>query len=259
MTPISRRGYRRQEGLTLIEVLIAMALLSFISIAIYQATVRAFDVNWKLGNESADYTAIALSLQAVESDLAQIYSPLVTTEAKPDPNEQPTEYWSPMLRPDGMRRTRLRGTAERLSFVTNNNRRVERDSPQSEFQKVLWEIERNESGAYTLYRTTNWDVYELEEQRREAPPRVALLENLSSAKFSYYRMSNKTWEDQWDSESTYAKNEERFPDLVALKIEVPDPTNNANTQSWEIVVKPNLPLNPMDAKKREEQKQRLLD
>lgn len=246
---------RESKGLTLIEVLIAMALLAFISIAIYQATVSSFKINYSLGNESADYTAISLSLHAVETDIAQIYTPLITSESKAEggTQEQPTEFWSRKLRPDGMRRSRFKGTREKLTFVANNNRRVERDSPQSEFQKVTWEVERNESGAYTLYRTSDWDVYQYEDRGGKGKPtRVALMENLASAKFSYYRPSNKTWEDQWDSEDAYAKAEERYPALVSLKVEVPNPTNNAQNQTWEIKVKPNRVLNPPAAKKTPE-------
>jgi type II secretion system protein J len=249
-----------ERGLTLIEVLIAMALLAFISIAIYQATVSSFNINFKLGNESADYTAIALTLQTVESDLAQVYTPLITSEAKTETTEQPTDYWSKKLRPDGLRRSRFTGSREKVSFVANNARRVERDSPQTEFQKVSWEIERNESGAYTLFRSTDWDVYQYEDRGgRTKPQRVALLENLTSAKFSYYRKSNKTWEDTWDSEGAYAKPDQRYPDLVSLKIELPDPTNNANNQSWEIKIKPNLTLNFEDEAKKEQKKTQALD
>lgn len=259
MTPNSLPG--SESGLTLIEVLIAMALLAFISIAVYQATARSFDINFKLGNESADYTAIALTLQTVHTDVVQAFTPVITSEAKLEGNEQPSDFWSAKVRPDGVRRMRFRGSAERMSFVANNYRRVERDSPQSDFQKVTWEVERNESGAYTLYRTTDWDAYQYEDRgsSRQKPPRVALLENLASAKFSYYRKSNKTWEDQWDSESTYTKADERYPDLVALKIEVPDPTNNANNQQWQMIMKFNQPLNLETEKKKEEKKQQFLD
>ena len=229
--------------------MISVALLSLLGIGIYQATTRSFDVNIRLGRESTEYTAVILSLQAVESDLAQIYSPVLdpaTPSGTPDGRGAavPPQFWSNPVRPDGLRRARLNGTGERLTFINNANRRVESDSPQSDFQKVTWEIERNDSGAYSLYRSTDWDVYRYEENMSAAKPvRVALLDNLSSAKFRYYRRENKTWEDSWDSEGGFAKPESRYPDLISLKVEVPDPQNNANQQAWEIIVKPNLPLN----------------
>lgn len=248
----------KDSGMTLIEVMIAMALLSFLSIAVYQATVRAFDINSKLGIESTDYTTIALSLAAIETDLSQIYTPLITSEKKPDNLlNNPGTFWGEPIRPDGMRRTRFKGDKEKISFVNSGNKRVEQDSPQSDFQKISWEIERNASGAYSLYRSVDTDAFRYEDRTTKKPQKVPLLENLASAKFSFYRKINKTWEDQWDTEGAFVKPESRYPDLISLKIEVPDPTNNANQQKWEIIVKPNLPLNIEDEKTKEMNRNRL--
>lgn len=234
-----------QQGFTLIEVMIAILLLALMSIAVYQVTTRSFALNFQLGNESTDYIAIVLSLQNVETDLSQIYNPVLdapTTAPKEESNNT-SEFWSQPVRSDGIRRSRLKGTKEKITFITNGNRRVEEDSPQSDFQKVTWEIERNSAGAYSLYRSTDWDAFNYEESTARKPTRVALLENLASAKFTYYRLENKTWEEQWDSEGRFVKPEGRYPSLISLKIELPDPMNNANNQSWEVVIRPNMPLN----------------
>ncbi len=231
------------KGFTLIEVLIAIGLLSLMSIAIFQITARSFDINFKLSSESTDYVSIILSLQTIETDLAQIYNPAFSG-GTPKDQQQTTDFWSAPLREDGLRRSRVKGNREKITFINNGNRVVEEDSTQSDLQKVTWEIERNNSGAYTLYRSADWDAFHYEDGTAKKPNRVALLENMVSAKFSYYRKENKTWEDQWDSESPYIHPNSRFPDLVALKIELPDPANTANQQTWEVIVKPNVALNP---------------
>lgn len=244
LRPASSARPGRNGGFTLIEVLIAVGLLSLMSIAIFQVTTRSFDTNFKLGQESTDYIAIVLSLQAVETDLAQIYTPVVEDPATPPDGQQPVrEFWSAPIRVDGLRRARVQGKAERLTFINNGNRRLEEGATQSDFQKVTWEVERNSNGAYTLYRTTDWDAFQYDDSQARKPSRVALLENLTSAKFTYYRRENKTWEDSWDSEGSYVKKGFRFPDLISLKIQLPDPLNNAVQQEWQLIVKPNLPLN----------------
>lgn len=247
-----------ESGLTLIEVLIAVTLLAFVSLAISQSTIRAFDVNARLGSESTDYTTIMLSLQALESDLEQIYTPLLGA-IPPKPDDKPEAFWSGPVRSDGLRRSRLTGSGERITFITNNNRRVDADSPQSDFLKVSWEVERNSKGTFSLYRSADWDAFHYEESSARKPTRVALMENLTSAKFTFYRKENKSWEERWDSEGPYVKEESRFPDLISLKIEVPDPTNNANQLPWEIVIKPNLPLNYKDQKQLELEKQKFVE
>ena len=239
------RAHATDQGFTLIEVMIAVTLLSFLSIGIYQATTRSFLVNATLGREATEYSGVLLTLQAVESDLSQIYNPALDPTEAPaaNPNAAQTpDFWSVPVRTDGTRRARLQGTREKLTFINNANRRVEADQAQSDFQKVTWEIERNSSGAYSLYRATDWNAFNYDRVSGK-PNRVALIENLSSASFSYYRRENKTWEDSWDTESPYVKAEGRWPDLIRLKIEVPDPLNNANQLPLELVVRPNLPLN----------------
>jgi hypothetical protein len=194
----------------------------------------------------------------VESDLSQIYSPVLGNITATNADKtQP--FWSAPLRSDGFRRTRFTGKPEKVTFVANNNRRVEADSPQSEFQKIIWEVDRNTSNTYTLYRTTDWDAFRYEDNTVRKPERVAILENLSSAKFSFYRKANKTWENSWDSEDSYAKEESRFPDLVRLKLESPNPTNNANQLTWELVVRPNMQLNYLDEKAKAAAKKRFLE
>jgi type II secretion system protein J len=239
----------KEKGFTLIEVMIAILLLALMSIAVYQVTTRSFSLNAQLGQESTDYIAIVLSLQNVETDLSQIYTPPLDPALAPkDPNSQASQFWSAPLRSDGMRRSRLQGSKEKITFLSNGNRRVEEDSPQSDFQKVTWEIERNAEGAYSLYRSTDWDAFNVDDGVAAKPIRVALLENLTSAKFTYYRTENKTWDETWDSEGRFVKPEARFPQLISLKVELPDPMNNANNQTWEVVVRPNFPLNG-DSKK----------
>jgi type II secretion system protein J len=229
-----------ERGLTLIEVLIAAGLLAMLSYAIYQANSRAFSLTARMSREATDMVALTLSLQTFETDINQIYTPLLEPQASQ--NKDPSAFWSEPVRTDGLRRSRFQGGKERISFINNGHRRIEQDSPQSEFQKVVWEVERSEKGGFTLYRSTDWDAFSTEEPKVK-PQRVALLENISSVKFSYYRLETKTWEDQWDSESSFARTHARYPELISLKIEVPDPENTNIQIPIEVKVRPHLALN----------------
>lgn len=247
----------KEAGFTLLEVLVAIGLLAFLSLGIYQVTTSVWSTNSRLSAEGADSTAIILALQSVRTDLSSIYTPFLgAIPPKPDVNLDST-FWSPPVRSDGMRRSRFKGEAQKVSFIANNHRRVEADAPESDFQKITLEVERDKNGTYTLYRSIDWDAFRYEDDRTKKPERVPLIENLSSAKFTFYRISDKTYQDSWDSEGIYTKEENRFPNLIKLKIEAPDPTNNANPLAWEIVVRPNLNLNYLDANQRNLLKQRM--
>jgi len=255
---LESRLRRKHAGFTLLEVLVAIGLLAFLSLGIFSLTTNSWDMNTKLSAESSEVTAMLLSLQSIEADLAQIYTPRIgAATVRPEDSNKVSDFWSAPVRSDGMRRGRLKGETNKLTFITNNNRRVEADAPQSDFLKVTWEVERNAKGTYTLYRTTDWDAFRYEDGTAKKPERVALIENLSTAKFQFYRLDDKSWQDTWDSESSYAKEETRFPDLVKLKVEAPDPQNNANQMAWETIVRPNSPLNYLDATARAAQKNKL--
>lgn len=244
MMQILPQACRNNKALTLIEVLIAMTLLAFISIIVYQATVRGFEVNYKLTNESNDYMTITVSVQAIEQDIAQMYTPYITIEKTPE-NSTPSNFWSAAIRADGFRRSRFTGSRDKITFVSNSNRRVQRNSPESDFLKITWEVERNSSGAYSLYRSTDTDAFNYEDARsnQKKTERIPLFENLTSAKFSFYKKETKTWEESWESEGPYVKAISRYPDMIKLKLELPDPTSPSMILAWEGIFKPNQNLN----------------
>lgn len=244
--PASSQRRKIQAGMTLIEVMIAVALLAFVAIFIYTATSRSFDVNRRLSAESNDYMNLAVAMQAFEKDVSQIYSPIVPLKKNAPPvTGNPPFFWSLPLRPDGLRRSRLTGARERITFLSSGNRRITQDAAESDFLKITWEIEKNSNNLYTLYRNADADAFNVNDSGgfETKNTRVAVLENLSSGRFSFYRASVDAWEDTWDSENQYAKPESRFPNLISLKIEVPDPLNPARSIPWETIGKPVLTLN----------------
>ena len=241
-----------ESGFTLLEILIAIAILAIISIAIYTATVKSFDINQTVSNEADDFLNITVGIAALERDIAQVYTPVLGAPKAPqNPQEQtnyqqensPTQFWSAPLRSDGLRRTRFQGTSQKMTFVTNSNRRLMENAPESDFLAITWELEKNKSGGYTLYRSQDWDVFRLIDADRRKPQRVAVLTKINSGKFSFYRKRDKTWDDTWDTEGRFVRPDSRYPDLVSLKLEIPDPRNPAKNLAWEGVFRPNMMLN----------------
>ena len=50
-----------------------------------------------------------------------------------------------------------------------------------------------------------------------------------------------------------------FPELISLKVEVPDPLNPAKQQPWEIIIRPNQTLNILTPEDKEKLKQQFLN
>jgi prepilin-type N-terminal cleavage/methylation domain-containing protein len=65
-----------RSGFTLIEVLISIVILAFISLGIYQATAETYRLREALSNEGDFYNSIRLSMTILQRDIAMMYSPI---------------------------------------------------------------------------------------------------------------------------------------------------------------------------------------
>src|SRR5689334_6717608 len=75
-----------QKGFTLLEVLIAMAILAFISFAIYQATFETYKLRDTLSQDGNFYNGIRMSISIMQRDISLIYSPnYIAPQTKPAP------------------------------------------------------------------------------------------------------------------------------------------------------------------------------
>src|SRR5215213_6023098 len=72
-----------QAGFTLLEVLISISILVFISFGIYQATTNTFRLRDVLMNEGDFYNGIRMASSVVQRDVALIYSPALILPPKP--------------------------------------------------------------------------------------------------------------------------------------------------------------------------------
>src|SRR3989344_5930305 len=177
---------RRESAFSLFEILIAIALLALISIAISQATIRSFQLNQSVAVEADGAVSLIVTLDAIERDIAQMYSlpydfPAQAQETNP---QRPSLSWSAPLRDDGLRRTRFFGNEAKISFIANSNRRVNKNSRESDFQKITWEIV-SEGGKFSLTRTRDLDAFNYQDHSisGEEPQRFTILDNIKSAKF----------------------------------------------------------------------------
>lgn len=76
-------------GFTLIEIVIAMAIMVFISYGIYRATVETFRLREGLSAESEFYHTVRIAMAIMQRDIALLYSPLMMLP--PDSTSAPTK------------------------------------------------------------------------------------------------------------------------------------------------------------------------
>ncbi|MFL5812365.1 MAG: type II secretion system protein J [Bdellovibrionia bacterium] len=169
----------KSAGFTLIEVMITVAILAFISLGIFQAVTSSFKIRDELGQEADFYTGIRLAMGIMNRDVTMMYTPTLllstqkqktsgssdnsgnsnssdnsgSTREAPKFDESQIAaataadlsrsfmFWSAAADKNGLRPARFIGTSSKMSFISATNFRVYKDSPESEFAKVTYGVE----------------------------------------------------------------------------------------------------------------------
>lgn len=225
---------RGDSGFTLLELMIVFVIMIFISLGLYKATVETYRLRDILSVEGDFYNSIRMAMGIFQRDVQAIYSPQLAVPGdpgQPAPDEgelgASTRFWGSALDKTGIRPVRLEGTANRLSFVAVSHRRIYRNAPESEFAKIVYELEAAEPAedtpeGHVLMKRQNANAFNEDDTSDDPHWRnYPLLRGVKTLKFRYYKKDQDAWFSSWDSDSAETKN--RFPDLIEVQIEVNGP------------------------------------
>lgn len=269
ISPLKPRNKNRESGFTLLEMMIVMTIMAFISIGIYQATTETNRLRDILSVEGDFYNGIRLAMNIVQRDISLIYSPELILPPKPAPNPlvqpsqqdiqdqqalqsgdltQETNFWSPAVDKTGVRPSHFIGTDSKLSFVSLSHLRIYKDAPESEFAKISYELKKDETPpdgyakddpGSVLVKTEDTNAFDLDDTINTFKHTFALIHGIQKIKYRYYRASDKTWFNEWDS----SKIEERksvYPDMIEIKIELKGPSRLSFEGTFQF--RPEIPL-----------------
>ena len=287
----SDRGCERspecEGGFTLLEVIIVMAILVFISFGIYQATTESFKLRDVLSIEGEFYNEIRFSMSVMQRDISLIYSPMLllpTPAASASPTAQTpasaqqaqqqaqekaksfagtelileSQYWLVANDVSGLRPSHFIGTENKISFISVSHRRIYKDSPESEFAKISYEIKKDETSIYLdpkdidrlrdtmiLVKTENADAFEMDDTKAKDDPmqhQYTLMHGIKTFKFRYYRKDNTQWYPNWDNDKDDLYG--LFPDIIELTVQVAGPKNLSYDGVYQM--RPEVPLSALD-------------
>jgi general secretion pathway protein J len=261
------RLLRGSEGFTLLEVLIAMAILVFISFAIYQATTETYKLRDVLSTEGNFYNSIRLATSIMQRDIALIYTPMVTVpspvpsaapsnlnttfQASSDDLGQSFTFWSAAINAQGLRPSRFIGTETKMSFISISHYRIYKDSPESEFAKVTYETKRDEKNTdnpdtKVLVKTETPNAFVRDDVRDPLVRSFDILHGIRKLSFTYHQRDGNTWKTlrSWDSDKE--ENKYKFPDIIEMNLEVVGPKK----QVFEGIFKfrPEIPFDGLNPK-----------
>lgn len=245
------------HGFTLLEVLIAVAIFSMISLGIFVSTRATFKARQIVQVEGDFYNGIRFAMELMNRDVMTMYTATVFMPEKKkkqttladnpfpqptptqdpdaiDPNEETaraTQFFMPPTSKVGVRPTRFQGSRDKMSFVAASHSRIYKDSKESEFAKIRYELVRDDrKGAIQstsiLLKTETVNVWDDKDDEKDPTlKRYRLLPGIKSVKFRYCKLPSDSNElkcfDEWDSDREDFKN--ALPDVVEATIEVLGP------------------------------------
>jgi prepilin-type N-terminal cleavage/methylation domain-containing protein len=275
---MNSRRQNSEAGFTLIEVLISVVVLTFISLGIYQLTTQTFRLRDSLSIEGEFYNSIRLAMNVLGRDVAAIYTPELMKPPTPQPSGNPaggvvaaappdvdfqnllstdagrtTPFWLPAIEKSGLRPSHFIGTDLKISFLALSHVRIYRDAPDSIFAKISYELVHDENpgvpgvtDALMLVRTESTNAFDDDDRRdRNYSRKLPLLHGIKKLKYRYWKKDGTAtgkWDTSWDNEKEDYKG--KFPDLVEVTFEVIGPEH----LSFEGIYKfrPEVPLRGLD-------------
>lgn len=274
------RRWLGNEGMTLLEILIAMLILTFLSIVTVESIQRALKSRTKIQGDIDKATTLRDALRVMEQDInmafnyrdpaievfnqaqaarKKVNSPLDTTgsgltqqqqflqqqQQLQQQNADPERY---KLKVEKIA-TQFIGDAQSLNFTSLSNVRLNEDSKTSSQAEIGYEIKScrrrttQEQSSKCLWRRVS--NYFHEDITKEGSKTV-LLENVQEFKLRYLGPGKDgEWVDAWSSgQGGDDTTKGKFPYAVEITIEVKDPTNKDKTLRMTTVAGIRNPNNP---------------
>lgn len=197
---------RRSLGMTMIEVLVAMAIVTIMMLAVWRsfsATVTATEMTVDIQER---YSTVRNAMDRMAAELATAYLSF---------NRNPAE-----TRHFTLFEGRSDGQGDSVTFSSFAHLRIRRDANESDQTVIQYFLEQDpEDNTRThLYRReTKRLTGDLAEDLRRYAPAYVLCEDVESLEFEYWDTTREEWLDEW--RTTVAEGQpDRLPPRVRIKL-----------------------------------------
>lgn len=237
---------RNTAGFTLIEVILAITILSTMAILSTQAISRALKARTKIQAEVDDVSALRDSMRMIRTDLNMAFhhqdfeqeindlasKKTGTTSTPQNANFQGQQYQQPQQNQTQSQRqtkrgdptTQFSGDDEKMNFVTMNNGRTNTASVQADFIEVGYSLKdcKNLSTQKTSRCLHRRVQSVLDDDVTTGGNEIVMLENVSEFKLRYIGANKQDWVKSWKStkDSPDGGTIGKFPDAVEVTLAV---------------------------------------
>lgn len=248
------------NGFTLLEVILAVTILSTLSILSTQVISRALKARTKIQSEVDDVSALRDSMRMIRTDInlafhhrdfekeiqdlvskpkSSAVAGAVVPPATPPPPRQ-TKRSDPT--------THFIGSDTEVNFVTMNSGRTVSNILQADFTEVGYSLKScsnltTKQASQCLYRRTQMLV---DEDVKTGGNEIVMLENVTEFKIRYIGETKQDWVSTWNSTSSSsdAGTRELFPDSVEISLSIErEIEKKSKTYSMQLVIPVHFPNN----------------
>ncbi len=236
-----------EAGFTLIEIMVAMAILAGLSILIAQTLKTSFDSRAKIQADLNRESVVYDALRIMQNDIAGAFhyrDMMADTAPSPSPGQQPT----PSATPSDF--TAFVGEKESMYFTVFNHPRTQKDAPESDQAKVGYYLKDcNSVGGKSekskcLYRAVSPvldnDVTKIEDG-------IVLVEHVDEFKLRYLGPGHDDFVESWKTGDKATEDITRlsFPYAVEITLVTLNKNNKKDKQFGATVLAPiRFPNNP---------------
>lgn len=230
----------KSYGFTLIEILIAITILSFLSLGMLQLIDNTIDTTEYITEEDKEFIYIQTSLRRLETDFEKIYSPLffdfpkITSKKEQENFSYRPEMESPYNNHDnfdGVTNSGLPIPAiffeknKEIIFFTRTNKRKYKNSKVTSFNWVRYRVESslNRTGLERLTRQTiNTDIYN-NELPWDKTPVYTIIDGIKKFEIFLWDPQKQEWSDSVPDQGKYLGS------MLKVKLLWVDQKENQNT------------------------------
>lgn len=251
---------KTKAGFTLIEVILAISILSTLTVLTTQALTRALKAKSKIQTEVDDVSGLRDTMRMIRTDLNLAYhhrdfeQEIADLVSKPATPANPATPLPPQpVTPRENKRidpiTDFVGTEDQMNFVTMNNARTTANSRQADFSEVGYSLKdcRNftdsSKSSKCLYRRIQLIV---DADVTEGGTEVVMLENITEFKIRYIGEGKQDWVSTWKTNNGGdAATKGRYPELVEVSLAIErEIDKKKRNYSMQFVIPIHFPNNP---------------
>lgn len=251
---------KNKKAFTLLEVILAITIMSTLALLSTQAITRALKARTKIQAEVDDVSALRDSIRIIRSDvnlafhhrdfekelldLAKKSTSGTNTAAPTAPTESGVRE---NKRADPS--TDFVGSESEINFVTLNSGRMSSAVTQTDFVEIGYSIKEctnlttNKASKCLFRRTQNI----IDDDVKTGGNEMVMLENVTEFKLRYIGETKQDWVSNWNStnSSSDGGTKGRFPDSVEISLSIERLfEEKTRTYSMQIVVPIHFPNNP---------------